>query len=791
MRKILVLEREQGYRNKAVIGGLERFIANWQDEAQQEDPESIRLVEEIVSLLQGYSAVVEREKRRQAVDNVLARLLERQKKREERPSPKPERVAPVAPVKEQPVPGLDASIKRLSGVGIAHARRLERLGVLTVRDLLFLFPRRYVDYTKLKTIDHLHYGEEITVIGVVRETKTQQPKPGLTLVKSIVADSTGAIQATWFNQPFLVRQLRPGRQIALSGRVDEFLGRLVFTSPQWEPLDRGLKELIHTGRLVPVYPLTEGLRPNWLRELVKRTVEYWAEKVPDPLPQAIRKRVGLLDLRTALKQIHFPDSLNSMEEARRRFAFEEFLVIQLAMLRQRREWRKYPAYPIPVDERLLRSFVDSLPFSLTRAQEHVLREIVADLRRPEPMSRLLQGEVGSGKTVVAAAAMLIVAAAGFQAALMVPTEILAEQHYQNISALMEKMKAPVQVRLLTGSTPARERQTIYEEIRSGQANIVIGTHALIQEGVDFARLGFAIVDEQHRFGVAQRGALRQKGYNPHTLVMSATPIPRSLALTIYGDLDISIIDELPPDRQKVRTRWLMPYERERAYQFIRSQVEKGGQAFIICPLVEESEKVEARAATEEYERLQKEIFPDLRLGLLHGRMKGEEKEAVMSAFHRRELDILVSTSVVEVGIDVPNATVMLVEGANRFGLAQLHQFRGRVGRGEHLSYCLLLSDDLDLEETAAQRLRAIEETQDGFVLAEKDLELRGPGEFFGTRQSGLPRLKMARLSDMPLLEKARAEAQTIFHEDPQLEKLEHRFLAEKVAALLSEAADLS
>jgi len=418
------------------------------------------------------------------------------------------------------------------------------------------------------------------------------------------------------------------------------------------------------------------------------------------------------------------------------------------------------------------------------------------------MSRLLQGDVGSGKTVVAAAAMLMAVANGCQAALMAPTEILAEQHYKTISQILGQFGPPadsssptelapfgVRLGLLTGSVPKAEREALYQGIGAGQINVVIGTQALIQAGLDFSDLALVVVDEQHRFGVSQRSALRQKGYNPHMLVMSATPIPRTLSLTIYGDLDISTIDQLPPGRQLIETRWLEPRERERAYSFIRGEVRKGRQTYIICPLVEGSEKVEAKAAVEEYERLRQEIFPTMRLGLLHGRMKPADKESAMNAFYRAELDILVSTSVVEVGIDVPNATVMLVEGANRFGLAQLHQFRGRVGRGEHRSYCLLLSDSDT--EGGRERLQAIENTQDGFVLAEKDLELRGPGEFFGTRQSGLPILKLAELGDMPTLLKAREEAQRLCELDPELAAPEHELLARKLEAFWNWSSDLS
>jgi ATP-dependent DNA helicase RecG len=803
LAKILALEKEQGYRNRAVIGGLERFAPFWHEEARQEAEglESIRLVEEIIALLQSYPTLEDRRSRERVVEEILSKLNQKAGRvKEERP----EKEA-VKPKEEQPPKrlGLDSPITALVGIGPSHAKRFEKLGVKTIRDLLYLFPRRYNDFSSLKTINQLEYGEEVTIIGTIWETKVRETRKGGVIVTSIISDGTGTIQATWFNQPYLARRLPAGRQIVLSGKVDEYLGRFVFQSPEWEPLE---KELIHTARLVPVYPLTKGLSARWLRRLMKRTVDYWSKRLPDHLPAKLRERANLVDLETAIGQIHFPEDKESLEQARRRLSFDEFFLIQLGVQRQRHLWRSQTGRALSIDEELLGSFLQSLPFSLTNAQQRALREIINDLRQPQPMSRLLQGDVGSGKTVVAAAAMLLTVANGCQAVMMAPTEILAEQHYKTVTELLANFQSAIsnrqsaiEIRLLIGSLTPLEKERIRQEIAAGDVDIVIGTHALIQEGVKFRNLGLAVIDEQHRFGVAQRAALRQKGITetgpfsgpvcPHVLVMSATPIPRTLALTIYGDLDLSVIDELPPGRREIKTHWLLPRERERAYSFLRGQIEKGHQAFIICPLVEESEKVEAKAAVEEYRRLQEGVFPDLKLGLLHGRMKGEEKEAVMAAFKRGEFDILVSTSVVELGIDVPNATVMLVEGANRFGLAQLHQFRGRVGRSEYQSYCLLLSDSSTPE--AQERLRAIETTQDGFALAEKDLELRGPGEFFGIRQSGLPDLKLAKLSDVRILEQARAEAQALFKEDPDLTKPEHRLLARKLAEFWRGEGDLS
>jgi ATP-dependent DNA helicase RecG len=851
--KIVTQEKRLGYRNKAVIGGLDKFASMWEQQALAlaQTPDEKQFVAGIVARLASYPTVEDRQERAQIVQDILDRLDEFQRARPEpgrrekgaevlergvwaeeglalsrvegpvlsevegppkplmkekapgpakpRAYPEEDRRACPEPGRREPTgPGLDSPITVLPGISEGYAKRLMRLRVTTIRDLLYLFPRRYDDYRSLKTISQLQYGEEVTVIGAIWDTKSRQTRGGGNLVTSIIADGTGTIQATWFNQPYLEKQMRPGRQIVLSGKVDEYLGRFTLQSPEWEPLD---KELIHTGRLVPVYPLTKGITSRWLRRLTKRTVDYWTKRLPDHLPASVRQRADLMDLEMAICQIHFPDNQQALDQACRRLSFDEFLLIQIGVLRQRQVWQAQSGRAVAVDEGSLDSFVRSLPFALTNAQQRVLWEIVNDLRSAKPMNRLLQGDVGSGKTVVAVAATLLTVVSGFQAVIMAPTEILAEQHYKNVTQLLESVgsveqegpagpSAPsLNIRLLIGSLKPAEKEQIHREIAAGEVDIVVGTHALIQEGVNFKDLALAVIDEQHRFGVTQRNALRQKGYNPHVLVMSATPIPRTLALTLYGDLDLSIIDELPPGRREIQTRWLFPRERERAYCFVRSQIEQGHQAFIICPLVEESEKIEAKAAVEEHRRLQEEIFPDLRLGLLHGRMKGEEKEAVMAQFHRGELDILVSTSVVEVGIDVPNATVMLVEGAERFGLAQLHQFRGRVGRSEHPSYCLLVADSPSFE--GEQRLRAIEGTQDGFALAEKDLELRGPGEFFGTRQSGLPDLKLAKLSDMRILEQARTEALALFRDDPDLSRPEHRLLARKVDEFWKGEGDLS
>jgi ATP-dependent DNA helicase RecG len=683
-------------------------------------------------------------------------------------------------------------VKAISGVGPRSADHLARLGAETVGQLLYTFPRRYDDYTQLKPINRLVYNEAVTVIGTIWETRARRGRDHR-LVQSIINDGTGSIQATWFNQPWLADKLKAGMQVVLSGTVDQYLGRPVLMNPEWEPLEM---EPLRTRRIVPVYPLTKGLAANRMRELMRRAVNEWAPKVPEILPEAIRQRHNLFDLTRAIQQAHFPDSQQSLHQARRRLIFDELFLLQLGMVGFKREWQSVPGLALDIDHEALSAFVASLPYELTAAQKRVISEIAADMASNVPMNRLLQGDVGAGKTVVAAAAMILAVRAGYQAALMAPTEILAEQHHRGLSDMLAQ--AGVEVHLLTGSTPAAERAAVYDSVASGVAQVVVGTHALIQEGLSFRRLALAVVDEQHRFGVDQRAMLREKGTvssngderpNPHMLVMSATPIPRTLALSLYGDLDLSLLDEMPPGRQAIDTHWLRPGERERAYAFVRGQVGEGRQAFIICPLVEESEKIDAKAAVAEYERLQGEVFPDLKLGLLHGRLKSDEKEAAMRAFYRGDTDILVATSVIEVGIDVPNSTIMLIEGADRFGLAQLHQFRGRVGRGEHKSYCLLLADSVSPE--AEERLSALEQTNDGFLLAEKDLEIRGPGEFLGRRQSGLPALQLASLMDMEMLSRAREEALALIEGDPDLKQAEHTWLRLKVADFWADAGDVS
>ena len=678
------------------------------------------------------------------------------------------------------------------------AARLETLDVRTVGDLLHLFPRRHNDFARLRRIGELTPGEEETVRAQIWSAKEKYlgRRKG---TEATVGDESGMMRVIWFNQPFIARQLRTNAEIVLSGRVTLHQGRPSFENPEWELWEEG-EELTHTGRLIPVYPLTTGLYSRTLRRLARQALDGYVDALPEPLPASLRKRLRLMDVSNAVRQAHYPDSQESLAEARRRLALDEMLPLQISVLQRRREWQQPgSAGPLPLKSAVQESFLGSLPFALTGAQERALSQLLADLARDVPMSRLLQGDVSSGKTVVAACGLLAAVAGGHQTAMMAPTEILAEQHFRTFCELFGAetdsapiaeatppyLDRPIRIALLTGSLRAKQKSELHQRIEAGEVDIVVGTHALIQQGVTFASLGFIIVDEQHRFGVMQRAALRAKTERvAHMLVMTATPIPRSLYLTLYGDLDVSVIDELPPGRKPIMTRWWPLEQREEAYGFLREQVDAGRQAFVICPLVEESQSLQAKAAVQEFERLREQVFPDLRLELLHGRMSGKEKDAAMERFRSGEAHILVSTAVVEVGIDIPNATVMFIEGADHFGLAQLHQFRGRVGRSADQSYCLLLAESPSLE--AQQRLRLLEETTDGFRLAEADLEMRGPGEFFGTRQSGLPDFRVASLLDTRLIELARSEAARLLEDDPDLTKPEHAALAKVVTRLFQE-----
>lgn len=684
---------------------------------------------------------------------------------------------------------LQAPVITLHKVGAKMSEKLDRLGIRTLDEMLFTFPRRYDDYTRMRPLNRLQPGEVVTVMAEVRTVAKKIGRGGRPYLLVVLDDGTSLLQVAFFGQLWLQRQFKNSSQIVLSGKVDLFRGKLMMTNPEWEMLER---ENLHTNRIVPVYPLTKGLSARTMRRLMHQVVDHWKDRIPDYMPESVLERTELPDLGWAIEQAHFPESFEWLEHARKRLSFDELFVFQMQMLAHRRDWQSAPGQPLTVSDEWIEQFLGTLPYTLTGAQQRALSDLRADIARDVPMNRLLQGDVGSGKTVVAAIALAIAVQNGKQAALMAPTSILAEQHARSVGQILRRSPGgdALQVRLLTGNTSDAERQEIYAGLAEGRVHVVIGTHALIQEGVAFHDLGLAIVDEQHRFGVGQRGALRSKGTHPHLLVMTATPIPRTLALTLYADLDLSIIDEMPPGRTPIDTRVLQPVERERAYSFVQSQIDKGRQAFIVYPLVETSEKLEdVGAAVDEYERLQKQVFPRQNVGLLHGRMRPAEKDEIMLKFAAGEIDILVSTSVVEVGIDVPNASVIMIENADRFGLAQLHQFRGRVGRGEHPSFCLLVAGSPTPE--AEQRLKAMEETTDGFKLAEIDWEMRGSGNLLGAQQSGMSRFRLAELMNPRLVELAQREARTVYAEDPQLAQPEHQLLAQRVQIPLIQPADVS
>jgi ATP-dependent DNA helicase RecG len=687
--------------------------------------------------------------------------------------------------------GPGTPLQYLKGVGPQRARLLERIGLHTVTDALDRFPRRYEDRREVVPFRKLRVGEAQptggTVVGVSAPPRGRSRVPLTVLFR----DQSGFFSGLWFNAPYLAQVFKRGQRVFLYGKVVQGRGRgpLQMQNPEFEIVEDDEEASLHMGRIVPVYGLTEGLTQRPMRSLLHRIVERHAGEVADALPDALRRRRDLPPAAEAYRAIHFPDSLDAAEAARRRFVFEDFLLLQVGLAIRRRREATRPGHAIAPPGRLVAQLLESLPFTLTAAQRRVWEEIRADLARPTPTNRLLQGDVGSGKTVVAVMALLTAVEAGFQGVLMAPTEILAEQHFGTVQRLVEPLGVPLA--LLTSGQKGKGREAALAAAASGAAPLVVGTHALIQDAVLFHRLGLAVVDEQHRFGVLQRATLRAKGRHPDVLVMTATPIPRTLALTLYGDLDVSVLDELPPGRQRITTAWRSEARRREIYDFIRKELGEGRQAYVVYPLVEETEASDLKAATAMADRLAREVFPDRRVGLIHGRLPFEAKDTVMRAFKAGELDLLVATTVIEVGIDVPNASVMLIEHAERFGLAQLHQLRGRVGRGPARSYCILLASAL-LSDEAQRRLQAMVETQDGFRIAEADLEIRGPGEFFGTRQAGLPEFRAANLlTDARLLEEARQEALTLVERDPGLRLPEHRLLREALVSRWREKLELA
>ena len=658
-------------------------------------------------------------------------------------------------------------LQYIKGVGPKRSRQLKRLGLDTVFDLLWNIPRAYFNRANVNRITELKDGEAASIRGKICSTGTNRTRSGMTIFKALVEDDSGAITAVWFNQPFMSRIIKPGQEIFLTGKARRFsYSGVEFNVSEYEIIDDEDNQF----KVLPIYALTEGLSQKTMRFITLNSLRgYLDDYYPEILDEKLRKKYDLCPIDYAVNNIHFPDSREAYRQARRRLAMEELLLFQL-QIRQLERYDPQGNYVIHKEKTaLLKRLKTHLPFQLTSAQQKVITEIFTDMESPYPMNRLLQGDVGAGKTVVAALAMAKAVASGFQAAIMAPTEILAQQHYTALEKFFSGYD--LTVARLTGGTSGAERRLILEAVKSGEIDLLVGTHALIQDDVVFNCLGLVVIDEQHRFGVRQRAALSDKGSSPDTLVMTATPIPRTLALTVYGDLNLSVINELPPGRKPIKTYFIEQERRQQVYRFIHEQAHNKAQAYIVCPLVEESEKQDLQAAVSLYEELKSRVFPSLSVGLIHGRLKPTEKDMVMQMFKQGKIRILVSTSVIEVGVDVPNASIMVIEQAERFGLSQLHQLRGRVGRGHKQSYCFLIADPRN--EEAVRRLQVMEKTNDGFKIAEEDLKIRGPGEFWGVKQHGLDGLKVANLSkDQKLVELSRVLAEEIKqdHMNPQLEK---------------------
>lgn len=688
-------------------------------------------------------------------------------------------------------------VENIPKIGPVYAKKLKKMGIQTAGDLLFHFPVRYIDFSQIKNIADLKINEPACVKGTIEDIKNEiSYRRRLFITKAVVKDDSGIIGVTWFNQPYLANSLKQGDKVYLAGKITISNQGAYLSSPTYEKIspfeDEGLGPT-HTARLIPVYEETRGITSRWLRYVIKPLLFSIKDKLPETLPAETIKENKLLGINNALSQIHFPDNLKIAEQAKQRFAFEELFFLELFVLSKKQEMEELNSIAIPLNLEKIQDFVKSLNFKLTKSQKKVSWQILKDLEKQKPMSRLLQGDVGSGKTIVAALIALNVIKAGYQVAFMAPTEILSKQHFKTLADFFKGFK--IDIGLLTGKTDKYvskklnqpieiSRKKLLENTLNSKIDILVGTHSLIQDKVKFGNLAFVVLDEQHRFGVKQRAKLCKKhSAIPHLLSMTATPIPRSLTLTIYGDLDLSLLDEMPKGKRKIITKVITDKERDDAYQLVREEIKKGKQAFVICPRIEKSENKEndktgwagVKSVKEEFEYLSEKIFPKLRLAMLHGKVPSLEKNKIMKDFARGKIDVLVSTSVVEVGIDIPNATIMLIEGADRFGLAQLHQFRGRIGRKGDKSYCLLFYSN---NKSAPKRLRSLAKIDNGLELAEIDLKIRGPGQFFGTKQWGLPDIAMNALADFSLVEKTRQIAKEILELDPKLKK--HPLLKKRV-----------
>lgn len=806
------------YRNTSVFGGFDCYVRHWIEEAKKStNIQDFRTrLQEIESLFCNYRhATFPRREQIYMQSQVILTDLSQDCEKEENRRISTERAAEegrkiitpekpatesrkiitsektartkkeiISHVKDRFVQKLESPVQYAKGVGPQLAKKMKKMDISTIEELLYHFPRRYEDRSRLIPIREVRDGEFETVAGTVVKKTDMRPKRGLTISKVTIHDGTAHLTLVWFNQPFRASHLQRGTELYASGKIERRYNEILMSNPEYEL--KSDEDTLHTGRIVPIYPSTENLSQRVLRKIMKQNLDLYVGSMEDLLPLHLRRAYDFKEYPDSLYAMHFPGDFDELGDARNRLVYEELFFLQLGLLllkKNRAVVSKNRSYRI--DSNFVSAFETQLPFLFTRAQKAVLLEIMQDLKNSTPMSRLTQGDVGSGKTVVAACAIQAAVLSGFQGGVMAPTEILAEQHYKKFSQLLEP--AGIKVGLLIGSLPRKEKETVHSLIREGELEVIIGTHALIQDEVLYKNLGLVVIDEQHRFGVMQRAELQKKGNHPDMLVMTATPIPRTLALTLYGDLDISVIDELPPGRSKIKSKWYRFGDAHRVYDFVRKEVSRGRQAYIVCPLIEESDKIAARAATREAEILGEKYFSDLRVGLLHGKLKGPHKEEIMRGFRDGVTDILISTTVIEVGVDVPNATVMVIQNADRFGMAQLHQLRGRVGRGAHQSYCFFISDAVT--EESMERMKVMEEHEDGFVIAEKDLQIRGPGDFYGTRQHGLPELKIADLlRDHNALVQARRDAEDLIATKPHL--LQEQGLRKRLLAHFANAMEL-
>ena len=782
--RILNQEKDIGYSDSVVIGGLDQFLAS--------NFEVLSSISKFEMVPYSRITLAEREAWATKTINLVDSSVGRSKQVSGNRNRNSSRVMDLP---------LHSSVRELKLYSRGKMWDLLKTGfsIETISDLIFHFPHRHDNYSEVRKIASLVAGEKQSILATVWDVSLL-PGRGKRKGRIIVTlyDETGNIKVTLFGQQWAAKDLQSGTEVMLSGDVSNFAGRLTFDSPVYEVLRRGEKNL-HTGRIVPIYPMVAGVNGKSLRNVVRTALASAVDKIEEFLPNAVLGRSGLMGFSEAISRYHYPNNIKALEDARRRLAFNELFLVQLVSQKRKSEWKLDKAsIPLPSSE-IVTDFVSSLPFVLTSGQTSALKEVLEDINSSVAMRRLLQGDVGSGKTVVAAAAMLCAAANGLQSAIMAPTEILAEQHYLTITNLLgsespegrdiihiqiEGTSRTLTLALLTGSMSNKDKKRIQSAVSSGEVDIVVGTHSLLQEAVNFKKLGLVVVDEQHRFGIMQRALLQESDPRPHLLVMSATPIPRSLALVMCGDLDLSVIDELPGGRKPIQTVVEPSQRRANVYNVIRQEIKKGRQAFIVFSLIDESASVEARAAVEEHLRLSTQVFPDLTVGLLHGRMTLKEKEVVMDRFREGSLQVLVATAVVEVGVDVPNASVMFIDGADRFGLAQMHQFRGRVGRGVHQSLCILMAENPG--ENAVARMDALRKNANGFTLAEIDLKLRGPGDYIGTRQSGSPLFKVAQIEDSDLLSLAKVEAERILGNDPDLKDPSNSLLYEKYQNELEE-----